>query len=230
MKGLFARLKNRFDALNRRERIFVAIASWLFVLFVLDAVAIAPARQDSAALAKAVADKQGDVARLDAELAGLRGRLAQDPDAEAKRRIAALESRVAGIDAALETARGRIVPPERMAGLLDQVLRRNTRLDLVSLRSLPPETLVQEEKSDAKARDAAGQEAHQPQQGMLYRQGMEITLGGGYLDMLDYVAQLEQLPWKMYWGRLELKAEEYPRAILRLRVYTLSLDKAWLSI
>jgi MSHA biogenesis protein MshJ len=115
-----------------------------------------------------------------------------------------------------------------MAGLLDQLLRRNKRLELVSLRSLPPELLVKEEQAGKK--EGAGKEPSQPQAGMLYRQGMELTLGGSYLDMLDYVVQLEQLPWKMYWERLELKVEEYPRAILRLQVYTLSMDKAWLSI
>lgn len=228
MKDKFVRLRNRFEALNRRERIFVAIASWLVVLFVLDAVAVAPARQQSAAMKKAVLQKQEEAARLEAELAGLRSRQSEDPDAQAKRRIADLENRIAAIDARLETVRSRIVPPDRMAGLLDQLLRRNKRLELVSLRSLPPELLVKEEQAGKK--EGAGKDPSPPQTGMLYRQGMELTLGGSYLDMLDYVAQLEQLPWKMYWGRLELKVEEYPRAILRLQVYTLSMDKAWLSI
>ena len=228
MKNLLKRLKSRFEALNRRERIFVAIASWLVVLFVLDAVAVAPARQQSAAMKKAVSQKQDEAARLDAELAGLRGRQSEDPDAQAKRRIADLENRIAAIDVRLENVRSRIVLPDRMAGLLDQLLRRNKRLELVSLRSLPPELLVKEEQAGKK--DGAGKEPTPPQSGMLYRHGMELTLGGGYLDMLDYVAQLEQLPWQMYWGRLELKVDEYPRAILRLQVYTLSMDKAWLSI
>lgn len=228
MKDILKRLRGRFDALNRRERVFVAFAIWLVVLFVLDAAAIAPLRNKSAAMVKAVADRQGEAARLEAELAGLRGRLAQDPDAQAKQRIAELESRIAAIDAALGEARSRLVPPERMASLLEQVLKRNTRLQLVGLRSLPPETLVKEEKPDGK--DAASQKEAPPPQGVLYRHGMELTLGGSYLDMLDYVSQLEQLPWKMYWGRLEVKVEEYPRAVLRLRVYTLSMDKAWLSI
>lgn len=228
MKSGFARLKARFDALNHRERAFVAAAIWLVALFVLDAALVAPVRKDSVALAKAVADKRGEAVRLETELAGLRGRQAQDPDAEPKRRIAELEGRIAAIDAALEAARSQIVPPERMAGLLEQVLKRNTRLVLVSLRSLPPEMLIKEENPSGK--DAGKQEGGPPRQDMLYRQGMELTLGGSYLDMLEYVAQLERLPWKMYWGRLELRVEEYPRAILRLQVYTLSLDKAWLSI
>lgn len=228
MKELFKRLKDRFDALKRRERILVAAASWLVVLLVLDAAAVAPLRQRSAAMAKAVAEKQIEAGRIEAELAGLRSRQSQDPDAQAKRRIAELEGSIAAIDVQLEAARSRIVPPDRMAGLLDQLIRRNKRLQLVSLRSLPPEAIVKEGKEAGG--DAAGRDQAKPSSGGLYRQGMELTLSGSYLDMLDYVAQLEQLPLKMYWERLDLKVEEYPRSVLRLHVYTLSMDKAWLSI
>lgn len=228
MKGYLGRLQQRFEALNGRERLLVALACWLLLLFALDTVLVAPLRSKGAALEKAIAAKQGEAAGLETELAGLRARQAQDPDAETKKRIAEMEGRIGAIDAALQAARGRIVPPERMAALLEQVLRRNTRLALVSLRSLPPETLLAEDKPAEKKEGGDGTET--AAQGMLYRQGMELTLTGGYLDMLDYVAQLERLPWKMYWGRLDLTVEEHPRATLRLRVYTLSMDKAWLSI
>jgi MSHA biogenesis protein MshJ len=229
MKGYLGRLQQRFEALNGRERLLVALACWLLLLFALDTVLVAPLRSKGAVLGKAIAAKEGEAAGLEAELSGLRARQAQDPDAETKKRIAEMEGRIAAIDASLQAARGRIVPPERMAALLEQVLRRNTRLALVSLRSLPPETLLAEDKPAEKKEGGDGTETAAAQ-GMLYRQGMELTLAGGYLDMLDYVAQLEQLPWKMYWGRLDLKVEEHPRATLRLRVYTLSMDKAWLSI
>jgi MSHA biogenesis protein MshJ len=228
MKGYLGRLQQRFEALNGRERLLVALACWLLLLFALDTVLVAPLRSKGAVLEKAIAAKEGEAAGLETELSGLRARQAQDPDAETRKRIAEMEGRIGAIDAALQTARSRIVPPERMAALLEQVLRRNTRLTLVSLRSLPPETLLAEDKPSEKSGD--GPTAPAPAEGMLYRQGMELTLAGGYLDMLDYVAQLEQLPWKMYWGRLDLKVEEHPRATLRLRVYTLSMDKAWLSI
>lgn len=229
MKDFLGRLQQRFESLNGRERLLVALACWLLLLFSLDTVLVAPLRSKAAVLEKAIAAKEGEAAGLEAELSGLRARQAQDPDAETRKRIAEMEGRIGAIDAALQTARGRIVPPERMAALLEQVLRRNTRLTLVSLRSLPPETLLGEEKPAEKDGEDRTETAVAAQ-GMLYRQGMELTLAGGYLDMLDYVAQLERLPWKMYWGRLDLKVEEHPRATLRLRVYTLSMDKAWLSI
>lgn len=228
MKEKLKKLLVRFDALNRRERIVVSVAVWLVVLFMMDTLAITPAQRQSGATTKAIAEKQAEIARSETEVAALRIKRSQDPDAEARARIAELEKRIADIDGQLKSARTQIVPPEKMAGLLDQLLRRNKRLELVSLRSTAPESM-------GKTEGAAGADKGAPAQGKaaaeaLYRQGMELTLSGSYADMLDYVAQIEQLPWKIFWGHLEMKVDEYPRAKLVLNVYTLSLDKTWLSI
>lgn len=228
MKEKLKKLLARFDALNRRERIVVSVAVWLVMLFVMDTLVITPAQRQSGAMASAITEKQTGLARSETDVAALRTKRTQDPDAAARARIAELEKRIAVIDGQLKNARTQIVPPEKMAGLLEQLLRRNKRLELVSLRSTAPESM-------GKAEGSGGADKGAPAQGKaaaeaLYRQGMELTLSGSYADMLDYVAQIEQLPWKIFWGRLEMKVDEYPRAKLVLNVYTLSLDKTWLSI
>jgi len=38
------------------------------------------------------------------------------------------------------------------------------------------------------------------------------------------------MPTQLYWSALELDATRYPRSTLKLVVYTLSLDKRWLSV
>ena len=49
-------------------------------------------------------------------------------------------------------------------------------------------------------------------------------------DLVAYLVDLEQLPWRMYWGSVNLSAQTYPISRLTLTVYTLSLDKTWLSV
>jgi MSHA biogenesis protein MshJ len=226
MRERLKKLLARFDALSRRERIVVTVAVWLVALFIMDTLAITPAQRQSGTMAKAIADKQSELAKSESDVAALRLKRTQDPDAEARARISELEKRIAEIDGQLKSAKTQIVPPEKMAGLLQQLLRSNKRLDLVSLRSTAPEAMGRAEGVAA----APKQERTMAPAEALYRQGMELTLSGSYADMLDYVAQIEQLPWKIFWGRLEMKVEEYPRAKLTLNVYTLSLDRTWLSI
>ena len=72
--------------------------------------------------------------------------------------------------------------------------------------------------------------AEQPAGQNIFKHGVELTLRGSYFDMLDYLAQIEALPWQMYWGRLRLEARDYNRPVLTLTLYTLSLDKTWLTI
>ena len=64
----------------------------------------------------------------------------------------------------------------------------------------------------------------------LYRHGVEIRLEGSYGELQAYVTQLEQLQQRLVWGQLQYKVLEYPRAEMSLTVYTLSPDRAWLSL
>ena len=44
------------------------------------------------------------------------------------------------------------------------------------------------------------------------------------------VPALESSPQKVLWGRLDLRVERHPKNELRLVLYTLSLDPAWLAV
>jgi MSHA biogenesis protein MshJ len=64
----------------------------------------------------------------------------------------------------------------------------------------------------------------------LYRHGVELSVEGSYADLLSYLQALEALPQQLLWGNLELKVEQYPRVVLTLRLYTLSLASAWVEL
>ena len=58
----------------------------------------------------------------------------------------------------------------------------------------------------------------------------ERRFSGAYLDLHRYLSELERLPTQLYWSSLDLEATNYPRHTLKLVVYTLSLDPAWLNV
>ena len=64
----------------------------------------------------------------------------------------------------------------------------------------------------------------------MFRHGLEITISGSYLDLYEYLSALERLPTQLYWGRAELSAGDFPETTLKLTVYTVSFDKAWLIV
>ncbi len=65
---------------------------------------------------------------------------------------------------------------------------------------------------------------------LLFRHGVEITLSGSYLDMIAYMEALEALPTQLFWGKAEFEVENYPNARLTLTLYTLSMDKKWMTL
>ena len=128
-----------------------------------------------------------------------------------------------------------LVAPERVAPLLETMLRANGRLKLVSMRTLPVSSLSDLGKDDA-GQDAsppvgaaAGKPAAQDPD-LLFRHGVELTLRGSYLDMVDYMGALEALPAQLFWGKAQLQVEQYPTVRLTLTLYTLSLDPKWMKL
>jgi MSHA biogenesis protein MshJ len=127
---------------------------------------------------------------------------------------------LATLDRELVARQSALVPPERMAKMLSEIVKRNPDIELVSLRSLGASGLT---SLAATAGSAPGGPA-------IYRHGIEITVTGSYLNMLGYVGQLERLPAKVLWGGMELQAGAYPMATLKITLYTLSPEKTWLLI
>ena len=66
--------------------------------------------------------------------------------------------------------------------------------------------------------------------GSLYRHGVELTLEGSYPDLQAYLQAVEALPQHLLWGGLTLKADQHPKTVITLRLYTISRDRHWLEI
>jgi MSHA biogenesis protein MshJ len=150
---------------------------------------------------------------------------AQQADAKSpqRERIRALRQQIADGDAYLKSRRDKLVPPEKMAQLLEQVLNKNGRLQLVALDTLPVSLLV-EPSVDIAASQMAGSEKQ------IYKHGVKITVRGSYADLMQYLTVLEKLPTQMFWGVAKMDVVQYPTAELSLTLYTLSLDKTWLQV
>lgn len=232
MNKTLAVLLQKFDALSLRERLMVAAAAFTATFFLVDALLLGSWSRQNAGLKATLAEQHAESDRTAAQIKELQARVSGHPDEQARARVREIEQKIAVIDASLQAASKQLVQPERMATLLEDLLKRNRRLQLVKMATLPAEELLGREQAGGvppaseQAPGTAGQSGSQN----IFKHGVELTLRGSYFDMLDYLAQIEALPWQMYWGRLKLEAREYNRPVLTLTLYTLSLDKAWLTI
>lgn len=203
---------DRFDALPSRPRVLFYVAAVLVFAFVLDAVLLAPARDQHRRLNVAISEKTKEGATLNAALKSAAEKSRPLDEHASRARHAELQRRVNDVNERIAKERRRFTPPERMRSTLEEMLRAHTRLSLVELRTVPAVPLGEG--------GSAG----------LYRHGMEITLAGTYIDFYEYLRALERLPTQLYWGKIELRVSEHPKATLKLTVYTVSFDAAWLVV
>jgi MSHA biogenesis protein MshJ len=135
----------------------------------------------------------------------------------------------------LKGRRDKLVPPEKMGELLEQVLNKNERLQLIALETLPATPLIEPPaaKPDAGAVASAPVAVPVKSPGLdhqVYKHGVKITVRGSYADLMQYLTALEKLPTQMYWGAAKMNVTRYPTVELTLTLYTLSLDAIWLRV
>lgn len=228
----------RIDAMSLRERAMVLGAVLVLVGFVGDTVLLAPQRATLALTQREAARQRGELATVERQMAELKTQLAADPNEVPRLRLQQLNAELSRLNSQFSQLEKSLVPPDQMAPLLEQVLRRTGGVSVAQVQTLVPQALPEREAAEKTAGPAtasagvaasapAGGEAGQP---ALYRHGVELTLRGSYADLLQYVSNVERLPVRVYFGRAMLDAAKYPDVELRLTVYTLGIDKSWLAL
>lgn len=225
MRERWRALAARYEALGPRERVLVLVAALVALAAVFDALAFSPLGARRARLAQEFAAAQKSRELLAQELRTLKARA--DPVAAQRARRAALERELAELDRGMRGLERALVPPERMAKLLEEMVGRSGGLQLVRLRTLPVERF---EPGPAVPRKEAPQPGTRPPARAVYRHGYEIVLQGSYAEVHDYLVRLERLPWRILWGSLQLDARRHPRLQATIVVHTLSLSKEWLVV
>ena len=220
MKKAWLFLADHFDALKPRERlaIFLALTAMLVGLFFVLAFNPGYARYQKAR-ASLQQSEQELLAMRAAELGLMQG-ASVDPDADAKRQISRLSEENGALRSSLASTQARLASPEKMTGMLHDLIAAQKELELVSLRSMPPEDLLKAASGDKPAAVAAQS---------VYRHGIELSVRGDYQALANYLHKIESLPWKIHLAEMNLKVDKHPQAIMTLTLYTLSLERAWLS-
>jgi MSHA biogenesis protein MshJ len=235
MKRQWLKLAARVDALSQRERIMSFIASAAALAFIAHFIAIGPLLRKQELLRSQVVQQQNNIAGINEQITQKLQEAEADPDAPVRARLAAVREESGRLTETLRAMQQGLVAPERMAPLVETILRANGRLKMVSLRTLPVEPLsgIGAKQGAAAADPAAAAATPAKTAGkreLLFRHGVELTVRGSYLDMVDYMTVLEGLPTQLFWGKAQLDVEEYPSVRLTLTLYTLSLDEKWMKL
>lgn len=226
----------RVGSMSLRERVFVFAAVAVVTLALVQTLLIdAVLQRNQIALER---QKMADSALVQIEqrrqlLARPAG---HDPDRGVRDALAAQESRLAELNAELEMRMRSLVPPERMHQVLKDVVRGQGGVRIVGFKTFSPQPVSTARgkpvgapplHGDPSASPAGAAEGAPPG---FYRHGFEVTVSGGYSELVAYLDRLEALPWNLSWIEATLDAAARPDLTLTLTVHTLSLEEAWLRV
>lgn len=218
------------DNMSLRERAMIFAAAAFVLISLVNATLLDPLLARQKVLSAEVVQQQEKMKALQAQMKGLLQAKRDDEHSPLRIRLAQLKQQLQEQDSYLQNRGNRLVEPGKMASLLEQVLNRNGKLELIALNTLPPGLLFEEPQATNAATAQPVEPGAAVGQKRVFKHGVKITVRGGYLDLLHYLAELEKLPAQMFWGEVSLRVDQHPDAVLTLILYTLSLDKTWLIV
>ena len=230
MKQLWEKISLKLAAMTRRERLLVFATVFILFASLINTLLLEPALAKQKLLRSQLLEQQEKVNAVQAQIAAIQQINSPNANSPQRMQLNRIKQDIAEGYAFLQSSREKLVLPEKMAEHLRQLLNRNIQLQLVALQTLPVTPLLEQapDKDAVQGKDAAQVKGAQEQQ--VFKHGVQMTLRGNYLDLLQYVSALEKLPQQMFWAKAQLSVTKYPAAELTLILYTLSLDKTWLQI
>lgn len=229
IKQQWERISEKVDAMSLRERALIFAAAAFLLITLVNALLLDPLLLKQKNLSSQIVQQQEKMKEVQAQIEALLQAKSASESSPQRLRLSQLRQELEAGNAYLQSNREKLVQPEKMAELLRQVLSRNSNLQLVALQTLTVTPLLEKDGEQPNATPPAPA-APAVLEKQIFKHGVEMTVRGNYLDLLQYLTSLERLPTQMFWGKAKLEVGQYPTADLTLTLYTLSLDKTWLQI
>lgn len=210
--------EKQIDARTPRERVllFLSVAAVIVMLWFI--VIHEPLQSSGQTIEKSLKQKQQSIAFSKEEM-GVLERMPKDERLlQAEEKIEELSNRLARIEQDIATSSRTFVQPKEMADMMRRLL------------ATANVTLIQMNRVQPPAIQADGEEAEMTERPTFFEFPLEMEIEGEFFEIADFLAQTEQLPWRIFWDSLTYEVLDFPRARAKLRVHTLGSEEYWLGV
>ena len=214
MNAWWKRQCSKIDALALRERLLLLIVVVVCCLAAADTIWLSPAQNAQKKLSAAVAQENAELATLRSQLLAS-GHSVQvaDPASVARERIAQAKQRLEQVKRDIVTASSSTDQGNSLPKVLVQFLRRHEQLNLVRTATLTADAAAKPPGVTSDGSDVPS----------IRRQGLELTVSGPYLELMNYVRTLELALPTLRWGSMKLNSEKLPPQ-LTLQVFVVGVQ------
>jgi len=230
MKNKTLQLIEKVNALSLRERGLVALAV-LAVLFTLwNELLMMPMEHKKKQITNEVETIQQRVIALDKQIASLLEKTKKDPEKVMRDNMLRYDRELSELDQQISVLAENLISPQKMARVLQEMLTQISGLNVIGVKSLAAQPLLEgsESKNDARP-GVSGSKMTTPVLG-IYRHRLIIEFEGEFNQTVEYLKALEALPWQIFWDAIDYTVEEHPKAHVTISVSTLSLHEGWIGV
>ncbi len=214
----------RFNAQSMRERALIALTLivalgfvwWNF--FALSQVALVDSKQTAnQKIESEVSNSQKTIDQVRLRMSGGANQLQDD-------QILRLKGELLKLDERLRIETVELIDPKDMFQLMSELVNRDSKMKLLSLKRREVKPAVAEGKVDDSVLSIITSEPS------LFRHVLEIELSGKYVDLLGYVQTIESLQWKLLWDEIDIVRQSGSNIVVKVVLSTLSTKREWVGI
>ena len=162
--------------------------------------------------------------------------LSANPLLKKQQEITQLKNRLKAIDQQIEDLSIGLIAPDKLPLVIRELIVNLDKIDLLGLRTLAPEPFQLPSDKPLGTDDlvrATGRADPEPNDEVdqigVFKHRVVFRIRGRYLDIMDYLADLENGQWYFYWSELQYVVEGYPQALVQLEAYTLSTGRGFIG-
>ncbi|KOO58714.1 hypothetical protein WH43_07650 [Rheinheimera sp. KL1] len=210
-------MSERFSALKEREKYTALIGALLLSLWLFMLQLLVPAFEELRKVEQQITSATLATQQHSNTLTTLEQQAGVDLDANYKKELEALELQEQELQQQISKLTSYFIGSERMASLLQDVLKSSKNVKMKSVIANPPVPLTfAEQGTDNKA--------------VIYQHSTVVVLTGSYFALTAVLERLDALPWSLGWQSIDYKVTEYPDAELTLHLLTVSDNESYIKL
>ncbi|WP_233079798.1 hypothetical protein [Rheinheimera soli] len=207
----------RFSALKEREKYTAFIGALLLCLWLFMLQFLVPAFEELRKVELQIKSATMTTEQQSNTLTSLQQQAGTDVDASYKQEVEKLQRQEQQLQQQIAQLTSYFIGSERMALVLQDVLKSSNNVKLKSIIANPPVPLTfADQGSDNKA--------------VIYQHSTVVVLTGNYFALTAVLEKLDALSWSLGWQSIDYKVTEHPDAELTLQLLTVSDNESYIKL
>jgi MSHA biogenesis protein MshJ len=223
-------LIDSYEKVSARERKIILVTVLSLLSLIVYVLAIEPLVIEYKALAVESNNLHDKNRLIEKQLKLTLEKKYQDPNVQLGKEVERLENKSLALDEDIGRLTKALVAPKQMVQLLENVLKSDKKMKLISFVNLPKEDVELVSDMSPSKINTETKLNSSTREGLIYKHAFEIEMKSTYDSMVGYLKRIDKLPWKIFWQDLRYEAGTYPYGVLKIKIYTLSTSKEVLGV